>query len=94
MDATDPAEAAANDVRAALHLPGAIRGWSPRSQVRLPRSTAERVKWLLAYADWLRQEAGSQGGQPEDRQQHQARELHGTFGRTLEDPDAGNGPPP
>lgn len=33
-------------------------------------------------------------GGPEDRQQAQARELHGTFGRTLEDPGAGDGPPP
>jgi hypothetical protein len=33
-------------------------------------------------------------GPPEDQQQRQAREIHGIYGRTLEDPDAGDGPPP
>jgi hypothetical protein len=54
---TDPAEAAENDVRAAMHLPGATRGWSPRYPVRLPTDADGRIKWLIAYADALMAEA-------------------------------------
>jgi hypothetical protein len=56
---TDPAEAAANDVQAALHLPGPVSGWPRRYPVRLPASLEDRVAWLQSYADWLRQEAGT-----------------------------------
>lgn len=61
-DVTDPADAAANDVQAALHLPGTNKGWAPRYPVKLPGSTADRVEWLRSYADWLAQEAARQGG--------------------------------
>ena len=57
MDVTDPADAAENDARAALHLPGASKGWAPRYPVRLPASTEDRVAWLRSYADWLSQAA-------------------------------------
>jgi hypothetical protein len=33
---SDPIEAARADARAALHLPGAARGWNPRTPVQLP----------------------------------------------------------
>ena len=57
MDVTDPADAAENDARAALHLPGSSKGWAPRYPVRLPASTEDRADWLRAYSDWLRQAA-------------------------------------
>jgi hypothetical protein len=93
MSVTDPADAAADDVRFALHLPGATRGWSPRSTVRLPASTQDRVEWLVSYADWLRQEAEAAGRQ--SPQQRQAEQVHGVYGQTLEDRlPPGSGPPP
>jgi len=58
MDVTDPASAAENDAQAALHLPGASKGWA-RRPVRLPASTEDRADWLRAYADWLSQAAGT-----------------------------------
>jgi len=50
MNPTDPAEAAEADGRATLHTPGAVRGWAPRAQVRLPADRDARLRWLADYA--------------------------------------------
>lgn len=47
---SDPEAAAQADARAALHLPGATRGWNPRTPVVLPPDDAGRRDWLIRYA--------------------------------------------
>jgi hypothetical protein len=49
MEITDPAGAAREDAKAALHLPGAVKSWA-RHPVRLPRDDASRRDWLRQYA--------------------------------------------
>jgi hypothetical protein len=51
---TDPEQAAAADVQAALHLPGAERGWLPRTSARLPAGDGDRRSWLVRYADAIK----------------------------------------
>lgn len=55
---SDPIEAAQADARAALHLPGAARGWNPRTPVQLPPADADRRAWLSRYAAALAAAAG------------------------------------
>jgi len=63
-------------------LQHAVRRCTPGA----PPSYAERL--------WHELEGATGTGPDEDRQQRQAREIHGIYGRTLEDDEVGDEPPP